>query len=141
MLLRRVSRSAASRPLRAGFTLAELLAVVAILAILAGVAIPSYMAIVSSSRVRIAKSETKSLAGNLKNFAMQHIDDANYQQGYPDPSSGFGALVQEGMLTELPKDPWGALYYWELVQNPNSGTLEPVVYSSGSGGVISSIDQ
>jgi general secretion pathway protein G len=142
MLLRRVSRSTASRPLRSGFTLAELLAVVAILAILAGVAIPGYMAIVNNSRIRLAKSEAKSHVSHLKTFAIQHIDDPNFaqNQGYPDPSSGFTALIADGMLTQPPRDPWGAPYTWELVTNPSSGTLEPVVYSNGSGSVISSID-
>ncbi len=140
MVLRRISRSAASRPLRAGFTLAELLAVVAILAILAGVAIPSYMAIVSSQKVKLAKSECKSLAGNLKNFAMAHMDTFPANQGYPDPGTGFGILVEAGLLDRLPLDPWGNPYYWRLEANQSAGTLEPIVGSSGADSMQGTVD-
>jgi type II secretion system protein G len=126
--------------LRAGFTLAELLAVVAILAILAGVAIPAYMSIVGQQKVKVATTECKHLAGSLKNFAMAHSDDTTLNQGLPDPSSGFQALIADGILERIPIDPWGAPYYWSVVQNPNSGTLVPVVYSNGSGKEISSLD-
>lgn len=142
MLLRSVSRSTASRPLRSGFTLAELLAVVAILAILAGVAIPAYMAIVSQQKVKAAKAECKILAGTLKNFAMANSDDPSLQNGYPDPSTGFQVLVQMSTLDRLPMDPWGNPYSWQLLANPNTGLPEPIVISAGpgSGNVITSND-
>jgi len=140
MLLRRVSRSTASRPLRSGFTLAELLAVVAILAILAGVAIPAYMSIVGQQKVRAARAECKMLSGALKNFAAAHSDEAGLNNGLPDPSTGFALLIQDGVLERPPVDPWGSAYYWEVIPNPSGASLVPVVYSNGSGQVISSID-
>jgi prepilin-type N-terminal cleavage/methylation domain-containing protein len=131
MLLRRVTVSAAGQPLRAGFTLAELLAVVAILAILAGVAIPSFMVIVSNQRIKVTKSECKKFAGMLKTLAMNHQDDFPQNQGYPATSGGLDVLVQFSMLSQIPEDAWHNGFQWYLEANPVSGALEPIVISAG----------
>lgn len=132
MLLRRTTR-AVGHPGRAAFTLAELLAVVAILAILAGVAVPIFISTIASSRERLAKSETKKFASLLKTFAAKHQDDFPQTNGYPGQNGDLSPLVQDGLLDSIKVDPWNQPYSWELVQS-QSGYLDPVVYSQGPPG-------
>jgi prepilin-type N-terminal cleavage/methylation domain-containing protein len=133
MVLRNTNHPARRRR-RAGFTLAELLAVVAILAILSGVAIFGFKEIIGNARVRTATAECRSLSSALKTFATAHVDDFPSTQGFPDPSSGFDVLLQTAMVDRVPTDPWRNPYYWELVANPVSGILEPIVHSAGPDG-------
>jgi prepilin-type N-terminal cleavage/methylation domain-containing protein len=142
MMIRRITRTAAGQMARSGFTLAELLAVVAILAILAGVAIPTYITLIGNQRVKIAKTECKKFASMLKNFANDHMDEFPQTSGFPAMNGDLGILVEAGMLTQLPLDPWQRHYYYELAQS-QTGFYEPIVYSDGPDGVnkISSIQQ
>jgi len=134
MILRRVTTRATGAPARAGFTLAELLAVVAILAILAGVAIPSYMAIVSGQKLKVARSNCKMYAETLKQYAVNNVDNPNTVQGYPAQTGDLSFLVGAGLLSQPPATPWGGDYFYELLQNPNTGIYEPVVYCQGPNG-------
>jgi len=136
----------ARRRRRLGFTLAELLAVVAILAILSGVAIFGFKEVIGNARVKTATSEAKGLANALKLFATAHVEEFPSTQGFPDPSTGFDILYQTNMVDRIPVDPWRNPYFWTL--QPNAvGILEPVVFSAGPDGVpgtaddISSISQ
>ena len=133
MLIRRLPTHAVGRSVRAGFTLAELLAVVAILAILAGVAIPTYISLIGNQRVRLAQSDTKRFASMISQFAANHQDDFPTTDGYPMQSGGLEFLVQDNMLQTLPLDPWGRPYQFELVLGP-TGVNMPVVYSFGPDG-------
>jgi prepilin-type N-terminal cleavage/methylation domain-containing protein len=112
---------------RAGFTLMELLVVMAIMLVLIGVATPLYMNYLESSKVKVAKTECVRLAGLLQNYAI------NNNGNYPDPGSGFAALMQEGTLTSEPIDPWGQQYHWELRPNPMNPDAAPVPVVSASG--------
>jgi general secretion pathway protein G len=138
MILRN-NQPQARRRRRAGFTLAELLAVVAILAILAGVSIYGYKEIIGNMRVKTAITESKGLSKALKDFAMAHLEEFP-PQGFPDPSTGFEVLVQYSMLERAPVDPWKNFYQWQLQQNPVSGILEPIVFSPGPDGVMGTGD-
>lgn len=140
-MIRRITRTAAGQTARSGFTLAELLAVVAILAILAGVAIPTYITLIGGQRVKIAKSECKKFASLMKSYAAAHLEDFPSTDGYPQMNGGLEFLVDGGLLTQLPPDPWGHPYSFELVQSPN-GSFEPIVTSGGPDGKtpIRSID-
>jgi len=129
MMIRRINRNAAGQTARAGFTLAELLAVVAILAILAGVAIPTYISLIGTQRERVALSETKKFSSMLTNFAANHQDDYPNTGGYPAQSGGLDILVIDGMLAQLPMDPWQKPYAFELISGP-TGTFIPVVYTT-----------
>jgi prepilin-type N-terminal cleavage/methylation domain-containing protein len=129
MMLRRTTRTVAGQTARAGFTLAELLAVVAILAILAGVAIPTYISWIGTQRERVAKTECKKFASMLTLFAANHQDDFPQTNGYPSQSGGLEWLVQDGMLPQMPMSPWQTPYYFELSTGP-TGTLMPVVITT-----------
>ena len=129
MMLRRVTRNTAGHAARTGFTLAELLAVVAILAILAGVAIPTYITLIGNQREKVALTETRKFAAMLTQFAANHQEDFPGTVGYPAQSGGLEWLVQDGMLATLPMDPWQKPYSFELSTGP-TGTLMPIVFTT-----------
>lgn len=135
MLLRVDRRVAAAH--RAGFTLMELLVVVAILLVLAGVATPAYFAYLESSKVKLARSEAVRLAGELSNFAIANTEQFPESQGYP-VGMGFMPLVNAGILKREPMDPWGRPYTWTLV--PQGASQGPLVMSSGPNGIPGDAD-
>jgi general secretion pathway protein G len=49
---------------------------------------------------------------------------------YPEPASGFGALVDQGIIDRIPKDGWGNDYRYALVDG------RPVITSLGSDGQL-----
>lgn len=111
---------------RAGFTLMELLVVVAILVVLVGVATPLYMSYLERSKVRTAFAEAKMLAGVLNTFYVQNNE-----------------LPPEGDWTGLPLekipplDPWRRPYQWQAIQQPQpDGTsiIRAIVWSTGPNG-------
>jgi general secretion pathway protein G len=107
-------RNAASR----GFTLIEVLVVVVILGILAGLIVPRIMDAPDKARVTAAKSDVQSIMSALK---MYRLDNGTY----PSSEQGLQALVKKpeigdiprnykpgGYLEHLPKDPWGSDYQY-----------------------------
>lgn len=67
-----------------GFTLVELLIVVIILAVLSGIAIPSYMTLRNRARRSATENEMKNIATALE---LYHADNEEY------PATGMAALV------------------------------------------------
>jgi len=112
---------------RRGFTLMELLVVMAILLILAGTSILAFRGIFAESKISIAKSQCVSLRGQLDNFAMAPSNGGNY----PDPSNGFEDLVARGFLDKSPIDPWNQPYRWTLTQSADGISVRPIVWSCG----------
>ena len=122
MRLERVER-AGEAAARAGFTLMELLVVVAILVVLVGVATPMYLSYLDQSKRKVARADAIRLATELKNFAISHDGE------YP-PENTWDLVPLE---KKPPLDPWGQPYQWTLVESPQvDGTvLVPVVWSGG----------
>lgn len=79
----------------AGFTLIELITVVALVAILAAIALPNY-------RVAIQQSREAVLKENL--FRLRDLIDQYYVDKGQYPAS-LDVLVEEGYLRKLPEDP------------------------------------
>lgn len=126
MLVRRTALLPARAAARTGFTLMELLVVVAILVVLVGVATPMYLSYLESSKVRVARTDAVRLAGVLKNFQVMN-----------------GSLPQEGDWSMLPLernpplDPWNKPYQWissEAPQADGSLIITPIVFSTGPNG-------
>lgn len=130
------------RPVARGFTLIEVLVVVVILAILAGIVVPQIMDRPGQARQTRAKQDVQSIMTALN---MYHLDNFSY----PDSSQGLKALVQkpadlpEGAhwsgpyLQQVPVDPWGRPY---LYLNPGvHGKVD--VYTLGSDGRRGGQDQ
>jgi len=97
-----------------GFTLIEVLVVVAILAILAAIVVPRIMDRPEEARVISTRTQIGTIVQALK---LYRLDNGNY----PSTDQGLVALVQKpttnpvpanwkagGYMDRLPKDPWGS---------------------------------
>jgi general secretion pathway protein G len=117
-----------------GFTLIEVLVVVAILGILAAIVVPQIMDRPDEAKRVAAKADIGAIVQALK---LYRLDNGNY----PGTDQGLVALVQrpttdpvpgnwnqKGYLSKLPKDPWGGDYQY---LNPGvKGEID--VFSLGS---------
>jgi general secretion pathway protein G len=101
-----------------GFTLIEILIVVVILGILAGLIVPRVMDRPDQARVVAAKSDIASIMNALKLYKLDN-------GVYPSSEQGLTALVKKpeggdvprnwksgGYLERLPMDPWGTDYQY-----------------------------
>ncbi len=106
---------------RAGFTLLELLVVIVIIGLLAGLIAPRYFDTVGKSKVKVARAQMDSLEKALDQYRLDVGD-------FPATDQGLGALMtQPGSVTKwqgpylkrgVPMDPWGHAYIYKLI---NSG--------------------
>jgi general secretion pathway protein G len=85
-----------------GFTLIEVMVVVVILGILAGVLVPKLMSRPDEARITAAKSNIRAIEGALNMYKLQNYD-------YPTTEQGLEALVSK---PDIPPEPanWGDGY-------------------------------
>jgi general secretion pathway protein G len=105
----------------AGFTLLELITVVALIGILVGIALPNY-------RVAIVQSREAVLREDLYRF--RDLIDQYYADKGEYPAS-LEALVEDGYLRKVPLDPLTGQADWEAVpaeSDPDNPTETPGVY-------------
>ncbi len=99
-----------------GFTLIEVMVVVVILGILAGIVVPRIMDRPDAARIKAAKQDIRSIESALDLYRL----DNNH---YPSTDQGLQALVEEpsgepepqnwqGYLDAMPEDPWGNEYQY-----------------------------
>jgi general secretion pathway protein G len=101
-----------------GFTLIELMVVIVILGILAGLIVPRIMGRPEEAKQLKSKMQIESISTALKLFK---LDSGNY----PTTAQGLQALVEQpesgnlsknwrkgGYLDKIPKDPWGNDYLY-----------------------------
>lgn len=115
-----------------GFTLIEMLVVVAIIAILGALIGPQILDRVSGARAETARTQIKNIESALQLYKLDNFR-------YPTTDQGIEALVnkptsspeprnwkQGGYLKQLPKDPWGNpfLYFYD------SGEYEVLSYGA-----------
>jgi general secretion pathway protein G len=116
----------------AGFTLIELITVVALVSILAAIALPNY-------RVAIIQSREAVLAENL--FRMRDLIDQYYVDKGQYPAS-LETLVEEGYLRKLPEDPFTRAADWTPVYSepdPDRPAESPGVYDVKSSSELLSL--
>lgn len=113
---------------RAAFTLLEVLVVVAILVILAGVASISIFRYMEDAKVGRAKSDMKTIEGAYKKYYSEKSE-------WPQDISLIAPQLEQGQAGLL--DPWGNRYTVEIVeyQQDDGQTIQrPVVHCQPPGG-------
>lgn len=116
-----------------GFTLLEVMVVIVILGVLAGMVVPNLMGNVEEANKDAARIEIKAIENAMKMYKLKN----NF---YPTTEQGLEALVrqtdiepiprsfpEEGYLPEVPRDPWDNEYL--LVSPGDNGAFD--IYSMG----------
>jgi len=94
-----------------GFTLVELMVVIIILAVLTGIAIPSYLALRNRARIQATRSEMQNIATALEMYA---ADNDAYPAGTWAVASGL--VVTGGYMDPVPQDDaWTTTLVWAIV--------------------------
>ncbi len=108
--------TSARRSAQAGFSLVEMLVVLAIIGLLVGLVGPRVLGYLADSKIKTARIQIDSTAAALDLF---YLDNTRY----PTSSEGLNALVQKpGSAStwngpylkggQVPKDPWGNPYLY-----------------------------
>ncbi|MDZ7838187.1 MAG: prepilin-type N-terminal cleavage/methylation domain-containing protein [Actinomycetota bacterium] len=92
-----------------GFTLVELLIVVIILAVLSGIAVPSYMALRNRARESATETEMKNIATALELYQADNEE-------YPDSATiAELAMIWQNYMANMPTtDAWDVAYVYAL---------------------------
>ena len=105
-----------------GFSLIEIMVVIVIIALLAGLVGISVAGYTDRARVTKAKADLATIAGAVKSYYGDH-------GRYPDASEGLSILVPE-YLEQVVKDPWGGEYQYEY---PGQGGAFDVICFGADG--------
>lgn len=125
------------RPLRRGFTLTEVLLVLAILGVIAAMVVPNLLGRQREAMVKSTKMSIKSLSDAAKQYAVDH--DGEFPPGGRDEV--IGMLTNPGAdkdgktispyLESQPKDAWGEALYYEYPPTKAPNLQGPAIWSSG----------
>jgi general secretion pathway protein G len=133
--LARPTRRSGNRQAEAGFTLVEMLVVIAIIGLVVGLVGPRVLNYLSESKVKAAKIQIESFSAALD---LYYLDNG----AYPAGNEGLTALVERPSSARawngpylktgsVPVDPWGHPYVYKV-----PGDHAPYeIDSYGSGGV------
>lgn len=101
---------------RGGFTLIEMIVVLAIIGVMALIIVPNVIGRPDQARVTVAKTDLRTISAALKIYRLDNGD-------YPTTEQGLAALVSppttppqamnwptDGYLPAVPVDPWGNPY-------------------------------
>ncbi len=105
-----------------GFTLIELMVVIVILGILAGLVLPRFMGRTEEAKRTKARLQIENLEAALKLYKLDN-------GGYPTTEQGLDSLVQKPSTGSIPKN-WREGGYLEKAKVPEDPWGRPYVYIS-----------
>jgi general secretion pathway protein G len=133
---------------RRGFTLLELIVVIIVLALLAGLVAPQIFGRLSEARSTTARTQIELLGTALDNYRLDN-------GAYPTTEQGLSALRERPALAPLPLnwrgpylrkavplDPWGRAYLYQSpgVRNPGGYDLSSLGRDGKAGGADEDAD-
>lgn len=115
---------------RHGFTLLEIIVVIIVLALLAGLVAPQIFGRVSEARGATARTQIELLGTALDNYRLDN-------GAYPSTEQGLGALREKParapipanwrgpyLRKDVPNDPWGRPYIYRFPGDRNAGSYD-----------------
>jgi|EndMetStandDraft_5_1072996.scaffolds.fasta_scaffold92327_2 general secretion pathway protein G len=133
-----MQRSQRRRETRGGFTLLEVLIVLAILGVIAAMVVPNLLGKLRESNIRTTKLSLKNVKAALDNYAVDH--SGTFPEGGPEvidtlltPSTGPDGRQFEPYLPTKPLDAWQHAFFYEFPTSKTTIT-EPAIWSSGPDG-------
>ena len=121
------------RRFRGGFTLIEVLLVVAILGVIAAAVVPALIGRQADAYIGVTKTSIKGLEQAMKLYALDH--DGEYLSGGKDAlpqlaqASEYRGKKLKPYMDEVPKDAWGEPLYYEYPSGKAGD--KPAIWSSG----------
>jgi general secretion pathway protein G len=132
---------------RKGFTLVELLVVVAIIAILAAALVPRLLGYTDRARQARAMSDLGTMKTVIETYT---ADEGNGVYPVPDSTAAnaanyVGTVLKNGGINWTGdqtgvKDPWGHPYYYNLVKDTNDNITGYIILSPGKDGELNTED-
>lgn len=138
-----MKRQRTPQPQRRGFTLVEMLVVLAILVLLISMVGPRILGSKQKADISAAKTQMGMLMSALETYVVDMAE-------YPDSETGLNALLEDPSeddekkskwggpyikKSQIPKDPWGNDYQYEFPgTHSDSKRKEPEIWSWGPDG-------
>lgn len=124
------NRTAAIRRNRAGFTLLELLIVLAIIVVIAAMVVPNLMGQQDIAKIQTTKGAIKNLESTAKMYRATHGDYPESLEMLMQPQNIDGKEI-EAALENAPLDAWQNALHYEFPNQKADGVSKPAIWSNG----------
>lgn len=109
---------------RKGFTILELMIVIAVIAILIGIALPKFKGMRDEGNIARAKGEMRTLQTAVESYRI-------HQGSYPTALSDLTSATPNIVGSSLPADPFNGTANYGYVQSADTATTYYVIWSPG----------
>ena len=130
------------RPSTSGFTLVEMILVLAIVALLVGAAVVNFGGVLEGGKKTTSKGHISGIVAALRAYEVDNMFLPTTQQGLSalveKPSGRPAPTSWSAKLNKLPIDPWGNPYHYRRPGTKDKSGFD--VYSAGPDGVPDNAD-